>query len=172
MTAAVQQSVVAKSRHGQAAESSQWVSFRLGEEEYGVGIAMVREIIMLNEVTHVPGTPDYVRGLINLRSEVMPAVDLRLRFGMPAQAPTDETRIVIVETHGKRVGLIVDAVSEVLRAPLGHVIPPPPAITASGHDYVTGLLAVDDRLLILLDIDRVMEHEEGEAGVEAVTASS
>ena len=168
VTTATKPTIGAISRHPQPTESSQWVSFRLGDEEYGVEIAVVHEIVMLGETTRVPGAPNYVRGLINLRSEVIPVVDMRRRFGMPDQSPTEETRVVVVDVQGKRVGMIVDAVNEVLRAPLDHVIPPPPAITGSGHEYVTGLLAVDDRLLILLDIDRVMETETGEAVVEAV----
>jgi purine-binding chemotaxis protein CheW len=153
------------SRRSEAAESVQLVSFRLAEEEYGVEITKVQEIILPGEITRVPRTPDHVKGLINLRSEVIPVIDLRCRFGLPAQEATDETRIVVVSVRGKTLGIIVDAVSEVLRAPLARVIPPPPAVTASGHEYLAGLVQLDDRLVILLDIDRVLGDEAAAAAL-------
>jgi purine-binding chemotaxis protein CheW len=156
----------------QTAESVQLVSFRLAEEEYGIEITKVQEIILLGEITRVPRTPDYVKGLINLRSEVIPVVDLRRRFGLPAEEPTEETRIMVINVRGKTLGMIVDAVSEVLRVSQDQVVAPPAAVTASGREYLTGLVQLDNRLLILLDIERVLDDEEAEAAEEAVLYSS
>jgi purine-binding chemotaxis protein CheW len=138
----------------------QLVSFRLAQEEYGVEITKVQEIILPGEITRVPRTPDYVKGLINLRSEVIPVVDLRRRFDLPAQESTDETRIMVVNVRGKTLGMIVDAVSEVLRVSKEQIVPPPPTVGGVGHEYLTGLAKLDDRLLILLNIDHVLTEEE------------
>jgi purine-binding chemotaxis protein CheW len=139
-----------------ATGTMQLVSFRLGQEEYGVEIIKVQEIILLGEITRVPQTPPFIRGLINLRSTVIPVVDLRLRFNMPEQAPTEETRIMIVNVSGKTIGLIVDAVNEVLRITRENIAPPPPTVAGMGKDYLTGLAKLEKRLLILLDLDRVL----------------
>ena len=165
MSTAVQPTLGRPSRRSEAAESVQLVSFRLAEEEYGVEITKVQEIILPGEITRVPRTPDYIKGLINLRSEVIPVVDLRRRFGLPAQEATDETRIMVINVRGKTLGMIVDAVSEVLRVSQAQIVPPPPAVTASGHEYLTGLVQLDDRLLILLDIDQVLGDEEADAAL-------
>jgi len=99
----------------ESGSTMQWVSFRLGSEEYGVEILAVREIILLGPITRMPQSPPYVRGLINLRSSVIPIIDLRLRFGMPEQEATEDSRIMVVDVAGKTMGMIVDAVSQVLR---------------------------------------------------------
>ena len=153
-------------------ESVQLVGFRLAEEEYAVEITKVQEIILPGEITRVPRTPDYIKGLVNLRSEVIPVVDLRCRFGLPAQEPTEETRIMVINVHGKTMGMIVDAVTEVLRVPQGQVISPPPAVVTSDREYLTGLVHLDDRLLILLDIEQVLGDVEEDATAETVAAAS
>ncbi len=140
----------------------QLVSFRLGQEEYGIEITKVQEIILMGEITKVPQTPEYIKGLINLRSSVIPIVDLRLRFGLPPQEPTEETRIMVVNVTGKTIGIIVDAVSEVLRISGEQISPPPPTVAGLGRDYLTGLVKLDSRLLILLDIDKILEGRESE----------
>jgi purine-binding chemotaxis protein CheW len=150
----------------------QLVGFRLAEEEYAVEITKVQEIILPGEITRVPRTPDYIKGLINLRSEVIPVVDLRCRFGLPAQEATEETRIMVINVHGKTLGMIVDAVSEVLRVPQDQVVSPPPAVMASDREYLAGLVQLDDRLLILVDIDEVLGTEEEDAAADAVAAAS
>jgi purine-binding chemotaxis protein CheW len=172
VTTAVQPAIGQQGRRGQAVESMQLVSFRLAEEEYGIEITRIQEIILLGEITRVPRTPDYIKGLINLRSEVIPVVDLRRRFGLPAQEPTDETRIMVINVRGKTLGMIVDAVSEVLRVSKDQVVPPPPAVTASGREYLTGLVNLDNRLLILLDIDQVLGNEEEDAAMETAAVAS
>ncbi|WP_425615211.1 chemotaxis protein CheW [Anatilimnocola sp. NA78] len=138
--------------------SSQLVSFRLADEEYGIEITKVQEIILLGEVTRIPQSPVFIKGLINLRSTVIPIVDLRLRFGLPEQAKTDEARIMVVNVRGKTIGLIVDAVSEVLRILAEQIAPPPPTIAGLGRDYLTGLVKLEKRLLILLDVDKLLEE--------------
>jgi purine-binding chemotaxis protein CheW len=140
------------------ANSSQLVSFRLADEEYGIEITKVQEIILLGEVTRIPQSPVFIKGLINLRSTVIPIVDLRLRFGLLEQAKTDEARIMVVNVRGKTIGLIVDAVSEVLRIQTEQIAPPPPTIAGLGRDYLTGLVKLEKRLLILLDVDKLLEE--------------
>ena len=146
--------------------SMQIVSFRLAQEEYGIEITKVQEIILMGEITRVPQTPDFVKGLINLRSTVIPIIDLRLRFGLTLEAASDETRIMVVNVAGKTIGIIVDAVSEVLRITPDEIAPPPPTVAGLGRDYLTGLVKLDKRLLILLDIDKIL-GSDGEAIVGA-----
>jgi len=160
MTTAVQEALVQELAHRGGSATMQLVSFRLGQEEYGVEITKVQEIILMGEITRVPQTPDYIKGLINLRSTVIPIVDLRLRFGLPPQEPTDETRIMVVNVRGKTIGIIVDAVSEVLRISKEQIAPPPPTVAGLGRKYLTGLVKLDKRLLILLDIEKILGDDE------------
>ncbi len=147
-------------RKHEGAGTMQLVSFQLGQEEYGVEITKVQEIILMGEITRVPQTPPYIKGLINLRSTVIPIVDLRLRFGLPEQPPTDETRIMVVNVRGKTVGIVVDAVNEVLRINRDQIAPPPPTVAGPGREYLTGLVRLNKGLLILLDIEKLLDEEE------------
>lgn len=137
----------------------QLVSFRLDKEEYGLEITRVREIILLGEITRIPQTPDYIKGLINLRSTVIPIVDLRLRFGLAEGERTDDTRIMVVNVDGRTIGIIVDAVNEVLRVAQEQIALPPPTVATLGQEYLTGLVRLQHRMLILLDIDRLFASE-------------
>ena len=166
---ALEHAVGRQDRHGQMGGSVQLVSFRLAREEYGIEITKVQEIILLGEITRVPQTPDFIKGLINLRSTVIPVVDLRLRFGLAAEEPTDETRIMVVNVGGKTLGVIVDAVNEVLRVSQEQIVPPPPTVAGLGHEYLTGLVKLDNRLLILLNIDNILGDDET-AAVDAIMA--
>lgn len=159
-----QEAMVQELAHREGSGTLQLVSFRLGQEEYGVEITKVQEIILMGEITKVPQTPEYIKGLINLRSSVIPIVDLRLRFGLPPQDTTDETRIMVVNVRGKTIGIIVDAVSEVLRINKDQIAPPPPTVAGLGREYLTGLVKLDKRLLILLDIERILDEQDGSMG--------
>jgi purine-binding chemotaxis protein CheW len=141
-------------------EVVQVVSFRLGGEEYGVDISQVQEIIRLVEITHVPRAPKFMEGVINLRGQLIPIIDLRTRFGMPRIEPTKSTRIIVTEIGTKRVGIIVDSVSEVLNLPLENVEEAPEMIAGVGTEYIQGVGKLDDRLIILLDLTMVISTEE------------
>ncbi len=146
--------------HTQAGTSMQLVSFRLADEEYGIEIAKVHEIVLLGEMTRVPQMPPYVKGLLKLRNKAIPVVDLRLRFGLPSQPPTDDTRIVVVNAAGKTVGMLVDSVSEVLRISREELSPLPPAVAGQGRQYLSASVNRDKGLLVLLDLDQLLpEHQ-------------
>ena len=139
-----------------AEELLQLVSFNIGDEEFGVDILQVQEINRMLEVTRVPNAPEHVDGVINLRGKVIPIIDLRRRFGMPRKEHDKHTRIVVVELHGRVIGFVVDAVREVLRIPRS-VTEPPPSITGGVNDeYITAVGKLEDRLLILLDLEKVL----------------
>jgi len=140
----------------------QLVSFRLEQEEYGIEITKVQEIILMGEITRVPQTPSFIKGLINLRSTVIPVVDLRMRFSLDQEVVSDETRIMVVNVRGKTIGIIVDAVNEVLRIEKSRISPPPPTVAGLGREYLTGLIKLENRLLILLDIDKILDDDETE----------
>jgi len=141
-----------------------YLTFMLAEEEYGVGIRKIKEIIGMMPVTPVPQTPDYVKGVINLRGKVIPVVDLRLRFGMEEIEYTERTCIIVVEIGGKagtiQIGIVVDAVSEVLNI-RGEDIEDTPTFGAKLNiDYILGMAKMEGCVKILLDIDRALSAEE------------
>src|SRR5919198_4274220 len=141
----------------------QLVVFQLGAELYGVEIARVHEIIRLQAVTRVPRAPAFVEGVINLRGKVIPVVDLRRRFGLPMAEHTRSSRIVVLEIGDQVVGFIVDGVSEVLRVNTSTVEPPSPVVAGIDSEYLNGIAKVDEQLIILLDLDRVLAREERRA---------
>lgn len=134
----------------------QLVTFRIGEEEFGVDILAVQEIIRLMQITMVPRAPQFIEGVINLRGKVIPVVNMRSRFNKPAVEHDNNTRIVVMEMEQKIVGFLVDAVSEVLRIPAATVEDPPPVVAGIGSEYIRGVGKLDDRLLILLDLDNLL----------------
>ncbi len=138
----------------------QLVSFKIGEEEFGVDILKVQEINRMLEITRVPNVPEYVDGVINLRGRVIPIINLRRRFGKDRAEHTKNTRIVVVELGGKVVGFVVDAVSEVLRIPKSVIEPPPSLVARTGTEYITAVGKLEDRLLILLDLEKVLSMGE------------
>ena len=141
----------------------QLVSFTLAKELYGIEITKVREIILVTDITHVPEAPAFLRGLINLRSTVIPVIDLRARFGLPPGEVTDDNRIMVLHACGKTVGIAVDAVSKVLRVKQDQIAPPPPTVVELGREYLSGLVKLENQLLILLDIDKIFNDEEIDA---------
>jgi purine-binding chemotaxis protein CheW len=136
------------------------VSFHLGNEEYGVDIAQVQEIIRMVEITHVPRAPRFMEGVINLRGQLIPIIDLRTRFAMPRVEQTKSTRIVVTEIGSKKVGIIVDSVSEVINIPIEQVEDAPDMIAGVGTEYIQGVGKVGERLIILLDLTMVITGEE------------
>lgn len=144
----------------QSVETLQLVSFRLGREEYGLPITKVQEIILPGPVTKLPQAPPEIQGLINLRNTVIPIVDLHVRFGLPEAEAAGDRRIVVVNVWGKTIGLLVDAVCEVLRIQEERIAPPSRAVGGPGRDYVAGLANLDGRLLIVLDLERVFAVDD------------
>ncbi len=138
----------------------QLVSFKLGDEEFGVDILKVQEINNIVDVTRIPNAPEFVEGVINLRGKVIPIIDLRCKFGLPPKDRDKDTRIIVVELSGKIVGFIVDAVSEVLRIPKSVTEPPPPIVSGIDAEYITAVGKLEDRMLILLDLDKVLTGVE------------
>lgn len=141
----------------------QVVLFDLNKEAYGVDISQVREIIRMQEITRVPRAPEFVEGVINLRGKVNPVVDLRARFSMPSTERTDEHGIVVVDVDGQDIGMVVDAVTEVSRTPSDSIEPPSSVITTDDSEYLTGIVKTDDKLIILLDIAKVISESEASA---------
>ncbi|MHC1789390.1 chemotaxis protein CheW [Solidesulfovibrio sp.] len=144
----------------QDAELLQLVTFSIGEEEFGVDILSVQEIIRMMDITKVPRAPDFVEGVINLRGKVIPIIDLRRRFGLSTRDHDKHTRIIVIEINNMIVGFVVDSVSEVLRIPASTVEPPPPVVSGLESEYISGVGKLEDRLLILLDLNKLLSGEE------------
>lgn len=138
----------------------QLVSFNIGSEEFGVDILKVQEINRMVDITKVPQAPRYVEGVINLRGKVIPIVDLRKRFGLEVREHDKNTRIVVVDIDGSIIGMIVDAVSEVLRLPADTIEPPPNLVTGVNSEFIKGVAKLEDRLLIFLDLSKVVDATE------------
>lgn len=138
----------------------QIVVFKLGNEYYGADIAMVREVGPLQRITRVPRTPAYMEGVTNLRGRVIPVIDLRRRLGLPVSAATKATRIAVAELEGGQVGMIVDSVLEVLRVPAASIEAPSPILSKVETDYLLGVAKADGRLVVLLDLERILERQE------------
>lgn len=138
----------------------QLVSFKIGAEEFGINILEVQEIIRMVEITSVPQTPDYVEGVINLRGKVIPVVDLRKRLSMETQQRDHNTRIVVVDVDNEIMGLIVDSVSEVLRIPAGSIEPAPEIITGMDAEYIKGVVKLEEKLLMSLDLSKIVDPRQ------------
>jgi purine-binding chemotaxis protein CheW len=135
----------------------QLVSFNLGEEEFGVDITKVKEINRMVEITRVPNTPEFVIGVINLRGKVIPIINLRHRLGMELVDHDKNTRIVVIEHENKTIGFIVDNVNEVLRISKNITEPPPQMSDNVDTQFITSIGKLEDRLLILLDLEKVID---------------
>ena len=143
------------------ADDMQLVVFDLEKEEYGVEISQVREIIKMEEISKIPRAPDYIEGVINLRGQVTTVISLRKKFGLAEKEVDQYTRIIVAEVDGLTLGITVDAVNEVLKLPTKD-IEATPAIVANDVDtkYIRGVGKLDERLLILLDIHKIMNDDE------------
>ena len=144
--------------------SRQYVTFRLGRELFGVEVTRAKEILSLTPVTRVPQTPQYMLGVINLRGQVVPVIDMRLKLGLPDEAETEETCIIVVEVmvdgEPLTVGALADAVREVLEINEGQIEPPPRLGTRLKTEYITGMGKINDQFIILLNIERVFKSDE------------
>lgn len=141
-------------------ELLQLVSFEVGEEEYAVPILSVQEINRMMQITRVPQSPAFVEGVINLRGKIIPVIDLRKRFGLTELENSDDVRIIVVEIASRVIGFTVDRVNEVLRINANIVEPPPAMVTGMDTDYVQGVGKLDDRLLILLHLEKLFTADE------------
>lgn len=142
-----------------SSKNNQLIIFRLAEEEFGVEITKVQEIIHMKDLTQLPDSSGFMAGIINLRGDIISVIDLRRRFGLK-QEVTKNTRIVIIEMNDQDVGLIVDAVSEVLRIEDNNIEDAPKKIVGIKNDYLKGIGKVEDKIIILLDLDKLLTTEE------------
>ncbi len=137
-----------------------FLTFALGREEYGIEILKVREIIGLMDITTVPQTPDYMKGVINLRGKVIPVIDLRLKFSMQEDEHTQETCVIVVEVNNTQIGIIVDSVSEVLDIKSTEIEEAPSFGQGIDTDFIMGMGKAKEKIIILLDIETVLSSEE------------
>jgi purine-binding chemotaxis protein CheW len=138
----------------------QLVSFVLEDVEYGVDILVVHEILRFPEITRLPNTPDFIKGVINLRGNVIPVVDVRKRFGFPPAKVTELTRIIVIETNDKLTGLMVDNVHQVVRLSQQNVDPPSELIEGVSEQYIWGIGRLKDRLIVILNLANILFVEE------------
>jgi purine-binding chemotaxis protein CheW len=147
----------------------QMVVFDLASEYYGVDISDVREIIRMQSITRVPGTADYMEGVLNLRGKIAPVVDLRKRLNLRVTEQTKESRIVVIDIDNKDVGVIVDGVTEVLRIPVSSVEPPAQMLQSGDSIHLKGIAKLQDKLVILLDMDSIL-NDCGELNIDMLRA--
>ena len=137
----------------------QMVLFKLGSETYGLDIATVHEIIRMQPITKVPKAPFYVEGVINLRGKVIPVIDMGKRFGLEKVENNKNNRIVVVNIQDTILGIIVDAVTEVIRIPMDSIEPVSDIITAANSDYLLGIAKLTDKMVILLELDKLLSGD-------------
>ena len=160
-----------KSNDAHLAREQQMVTFRLGDEEFGIPISQIQEIDRYAQITRVPRAPEFVDGVTNLRGEIIPVIDTRKRFGLPVKAADDRTRIIIVDLAGTKTGLLVDSVSQVLNIALKDISPPPAAIESGiDNEFISGIGKVDQgkRMVVLLNVEKILTHREKEQLAQAV----
>ena len=138
----------------------QWVTFRLENEVYGINVMQVQEVLRMTEIAPVPGAPDYVLGIINLRGNVVTVMDTRKRFGLPPTETDDNTRIIIVEAQGNVVGILVDSVAEVVYLRESEIDTAPNVGNDESSKYIQGVCSKHETLLILVDINKLLSEDE------------
>ncbi|MBM4134842.1 MAG: chemotaxis protein CheW [Nitrospira sp.] len=172
MATALDETASASERQtGLASDGSQYLTFVLGEEHYGLDILRVQEIKGYTAVTRIPNTPDYIKGVLNLRGTIVPIVDLRCKFGMPQAEYTMFTVIVVVVVQDKIMGVVVDAVSDVLNITTKDIQPPPHFGAQVDTSFIQNIAKSGDRLITLLDIDRVLSDGEVAQAMAAAAAA-
>lgn len=137
-------------------QKDRYLTFHVGDEDYGIAIEYVTEIVGMHRITEVPDMPQFVKGVINLRGQVIPVIDIRARFGMEERDYDDRTCTIVILVNGTNVGLIVDTVSEVRDIPEENVSPPPSIATGESSQYIMGLGKVGEEVKILLDVDKLL----------------
>ena len=148
----------------------QLVIFKLGEEEFGVDILRVQEINRMLKITAVPNSPDFIEGVVNLRGRIIPIVNLKKRLNLVEKEWDNKTRIIVVELDNKTVGFIVDEVSEVLRIDSNIIETPPPMVEGINSEFITSVVKLNEKLLILLDLNKLVSNEEFAATEGSVTS--
>ena len=138
----------------------QWVTFRLGDEKYGINVMQVQEVLRVAEIAPVPGAPSYVLGIINLRGNVVTVIDTRSRFGLTSRETDDSSRIVIIETYSHIIGILVDSVAEVVELRSSDIETAPNVGNDETSRYIQGVTCRDNELLILVDLNRFLSDEE------------
>ena len=141
---------------------TQWVTFRLEGEKYGINVMRVQEVLRMTEIAPVPGAPDYVMGIINLRGNVVTVIDTRKRFGLPEGITDDATRIVIIEAENQVIGIMVDSVAEVVDLDESQIETAPNVGNDESSKYIQGVSSREAQLLILVDVDKLLSEEEWE----------
>lgn len=138
----------------------QFVTFRLGDESYGINVMQVQEVLRVTEIAPVPGAPDFVLGIINLRGNVVTVIDARLRFGLPSKEPDDATRIVIIEAEQQVFGILVDSVAEVVDLARSDIEAAPNVGNEESSRYIQGVASMGDELLIVVDLNKLLTEDE------------
>ena len=141
-------------------ELRQFISFSVGEEEYGLELLRVKEVIRVREITWLPKAPSFVKGIINLRGDVIPIIDLRDKFGLETREQTAQTRVIVVEVEGRLMGMVVDSASQVVRIPADQIDAPPPVLGGLSQEFITGVGKTEDKLVILLNVDAILTMDE------------
>jgi purine-binding chemotaxis protein CheW len=157
---------------GQVAEGQQYVTFSLNDEEYAIDAINVQEIVELANITKVPHLPEYLKGVINLRGTIIPVVDMKMKFGMKGEAAQKHTCVIVTEFAGGVMGLIVDAVSDVMHLPEESIAATPSFGTRINTDFIKGMGQVSDRLVLVLDINKVLSEEETALVSEAASGAA
>lgn len=140
----------------------QLISFTVGEEEYGLELLRVKEVIRMRQLTWLPKAPSCVKGIINLRGDVIPIVDLRDRFGLEPIEQTAMTRVIVVEVEGSLVGMVVDSASQVVRVPADQFDAPPTVMGAASREFITAVGKMTDKLVIMIDVNKILSTAEME----------
>ncbi len=157
---------MAQANKKQAEDTQRWVSFRMGRELYAVNVMCVREVLTLMEFAKVAGAPPFVLGIVNLRGNVVTVIDTHKRFNLPPEPVSDETRVVIIESDKTTIGMLVDEVRDVVDVPQNLIQPPPQLQGEAANQYIGGLVHLNDKIYILVDVEKLLqdarvEEEEG-----------